>query len=99
MLLWLGEQLIDALGYGVFGSGDVFAGEGAPAPDAPAGSSLERLFADVDSQDNAADFAVLTLPTPGSAPLLGVAEPSAPLLMVAALGLVGLQRATVSRAA
>ena len=60
---------VDAVGYGLFGAGDVFAGEGAPAPDPPAGQSLARLFANVDTDDNGADFMVLASPTPGSGPL------------------------------
>ena len=71
--------VLDAVGYGVFAPGDVFAGEGSPAPDAPADQSLARLFADVDTGDNAADFAV-GLPTPGSAPL-SVPEPTSGLLL------------------
>jgi hypothetical protein len=64
ILLRDGGTVLDALGYGVFGAGEVFAGEGSPAPDPPAGSSLARRFADIDSDDNAADFVVLDLPTP-----------------------------------
>lgn len=81
-------SVIDALGYGVFAAGDVFAGEGSPAPDAPADSSLARWFADVDSDDNALDFAV-ALPTPGSAPL-SVPEPASAALF--GTGLVLLAR-------
>ena len=44
---------VDALGYGIFAAGEVFAGEGSPAPDPAAGSSLARVFADVDTDDNA----------------------------------------------
>jgi hypothetical protein len=61
--------LLDALGYGVFGAADVFAGEGSAAPDGAAGQSLARLFANVDTNDNAADFALSDVPTPGSGPL------------------------------
>jgi hypothetical protein len=45
---------LDAIGYGVFGVGEIFAGEGTAAVDAPAGSSLARLFANLDTDDNAA---------------------------------------------
>ena len=76
--------VLDALGYGAFGAGDVFAGEGMAAPDAPAGQSLARHFADVDSDDNAADFVVLAQPTPGHGPLL-VPEPGTGLLLGAGL--------------
>jgi len=87
--------VVDAVGYGVFGPTDVFAGEGQAAPDAPAGASLARRFADVDSGDNAADWVVLDAPTPGSAPLAGVPEPSTgPLL---AGGLLLLARAAHRR--
>jgi len=81
----------DALGYGDFDSGEVFAGEGTPAPDAPAGSSLARRFADVDTDDNAADFAVLETPSPGSAPL-AVPEPGPRGLAAVALAVVGALR-------
>jgi hypothetical protein len=83
-----GSVILDALGYGVFAPGEVFAGEGAPAADPAAGASLARRFADVDTGDNAADFVALETPTPGSAPLSVVPEPaSAPLL---GAGLAGL---------
>lgn len=86
VVLRVGATVVDALGYGAFGSGDVFAGEGGAAPDASAGASLARLFADVDTDDNAADFAVSSSPTPGSAPRLAVAEPGLPVLLGLALG-------------
>ena len=79
-------SVLDALGYGVFAAGDVFAGEGSPAPDAPSDQALARWFANVDSDDNALDFTV-ALPTPGSAPI-AVPEPSTATLV--GLGLAGL---------
>jgi hypothetical protein len=92
IVLRQGPTVLDALGYGVFAPDEVFAGEGMPARDAPAGSSLARLFADVDSDDNAADFAVLDVPTPGAAPL-SVPEPAAaPLLAGGLLVLAGWRR-------
>lgn len=83
--------VVDAVGYGVFDAGEIFAGEGRPAPDVPSGSSLARWFADVDTDDNALDFTVLEMPTPGTAPL-SVPEPSTGALFATALGLVGLAR-------
>jgi len=90
VVLRKGETVLDALGYGVFAAGEVFAGEGSPSPDAPAGSSLARRFANIDSDDNSVDFGVLELPTPGSAPLSEVPEPGSGLLMAA--GLLGIAR-------
>jgi hypothetical protein len=78
--------VLDAVAYGVFGAGEVSAGEGAPAPDAPAGQSVARRFANVDTDDNAADF-VAGAPTPG---LASLPEPRAAALL--ALGLLGLLR-------
>jgi hypothetical protein len=88
VVLRSGEVVLDALGYGAFGPDEFFAGLGNPAPDAPAGSSLARRFADLNSGDNLADFAVLAAPTPGSAPLAGVPEPATALLLAG--GLAGL---------
>ena len=85
IVLMDGEFVLDAVGYGVFDEGEVFAGEGLPAPDAPTGSSLARPFADLDTDDNAADFWVVAEPTPGSALFQAVPEPGAGLLLVAGL--------------
>ena len=89
IVLRLEDAVRDALGYGDFDPLEVFAGEGAAAPDPPAGSSLARRFADVDTDDNAADFVVLDAPTPGSGPVL-VPEPGTAALL--GLGLLGLAR-------
>lgn len=85
IVLMDGEFVLDAVGYGVFDEGEVFAGEGLPAPDAPAGSSLARFFADLDTQDNAADFQILGSPTPGYAAFHAVPEPGAGLLLASGL--------------
>ena len=81
-------QVLDALGYGTFGPTDVFAGEGSPAPGAAAGQSLARFFANRDSGDNAADFGLLDVPTPGTGPL-AVPEPSVPITLALALFCLG----------
>ena len=90
--------VLDALGYGAFGPDDVFAGSGTPAPDVPAGSSLARRFADVNSGDNFADFVVLPVPTPGSAPLAGIPEPGTALLLGGGLAGLALGGRRCSRA-
>ena len=87
VVLRAGSVVLDALGYGVFAPGEVFAGEGAPAADPAAGASLARRFADVDSDDNASDFVALDTPTPGSAPLSAVPEPGSAALF--GIGLAG----------
>jgi len=86
VVLRMGEEILDAVGYGEFDLGEVFAGEGTPAPDGPAGTSLARYFADVDSEDNASDFGLLDVPTPGEAQFEAVPEPSSGVLLAAALG-------------
>ena len=82
--------VLDAVGYGEFAAGEVFAGEGAPAVDGAPGTSLARRFANVDTGDNARDFVVLEAPTPGAAPIAAVPEPATAGLVAA--GLAGLAR-------
>lgn len=80
-----GDFVLDAVGYGNFGAGEVFAGEGSAAPDGAAGTSLARVYADVDSNDNAADFEVLAEPTPGEAEFAYVPEPNSGVLFFSGL--------------
>jgi hypothetical protein len=85
--------IFDAVGYGAFGPGDVFAGEGSPAVDPVAGSSLARVFANLDRDDNALDFIALATPSPGEATFTSAPEPGAALLMGLGLGgLAGVHR-------
>ena len=96
VVLKAGEALVDAVGYGVFAAGDVFAGEGNAAPDPAAGSAIARLFANLDTGDNASDFAA-GAPTPGTAALTGVPEPSAAGLLVSGLGVLAWQGRALRR--
>lgn len=82
-----GASVLDAVGYGDFTSA-VFAGEGAPAVAAPAGSSIARFNPLLDTDNNLADFMVLELPTPGAVPVSAVPVP-APLGLLLS-GLAGL---------
>lgn len=82
------DGVLDALGFGDFGPAEIFAGEGIPALAVAPGSSLARVFANVDTDDNALDFAELLVPTPGDAPIRPVPEPTAGVL--SAVGMLGL---------
>lgn len=82
-------SVIDAVGYGSFGATDVFAGEGGAAPDPAAGSSIARINAVLDTDNNGVDFAVLAVPTPGSVPAPS-SVPLPPAIALFASGLMGL---------
>ena len=93
VVLWSAENtVLDAVGYGTFSEIQFFAGEGSAAPDARAGSSVARFFADVDTDDNALDFGVLYAPTPGTAEFLTIPEPATGLLVGSALGVLAFLR-------
>lgn len=62
------DAVVDAVGYGDFGLDDVFAGEGSPAPGAPAGASIARFNPFLDTDNNGVDFGVLDTATPGAVP-------------------------------
>lgn len=89
--LYNGGLLVDAIGYGSF-SGLFFAGEGQPAPDPAAGGSLARINPWVDTDDNFADFAVLTAPTPGTVPVSAVPLPASLYLLGSGLLLLRMRR-------
>ena len=67
------DRVVDALQYGDAGAFN--AGEGTPAPTTPAGQSLSRDADATDTGDNAADFSVLEVPTPGTGPPAGTPVP------------------------
>lgn len=80
-------SVLDAVAYGLFGPDEVSFGEGAPAPDPPAGQSLSRRLPTLDTDDNLADFVVLEQPTPGVAET-AVPEPACALLFACGLAAV-----------
>jgi len=83
VVLRLADTVLDAVGYGTFAAGDVFAGEGSPAVDPPSGSSIARFDPRADTDDNSLDFVALDIPTPGSVPA------ASPVPVPAALYLFG----------
>jgi len=85
--------VIDAVQYGDAGTNN--AGFGAPAQDAPAGSSLSRDLLGTNSGNNILDFSV-GLPSPGVGPspvvTTSVPEPSTLLLLACGLVPLALRR-------
>ncbi|GMV40888.1 MAG: hypothetical protein AMXMBFR64_26040 [Myxococcales bacterium] len=77
-LRW-GAQVVDAFGYGSF-AGAIFAGEGAPAPVAPEGSSHGRDAVGTDTDDNSKDFHAYATWTPGAPNGAGNQPPAATLV-------------------
>ncbi|HQU15164.1 MAG: hypothetical protein B7Z66_05895 [Chromatiales bacterium 21-64-14] len=82
IVLRMGATVLDALGYGTFPAGSVFAGEGNAAPDGAAGQSLARIPGMPDTGDNRADFRLRDLPTPGSNGVSAVPIPPAGALFL-----------------
>ena len=74
-----GTRVVDAIGYGDFGTTYVFAGEGAAVAKPSAGHSLSRDEANTDTDDNAADFVDRATPTPGAANIAVNEKPVASL--------------------
>ncbi|MCO6414122.1 MAG: hypothetical protein J5I92_15390 [Thiogranum sp.] len=74
--------ILDAVGYGIFAAGDVFAGEGLPATDPASGSSIFRFNPFLDTNDNSVDFGVLGTPTPGTLPAASAVPLPASLLLL-----------------
>jgi hypothetical protein len=83
------DVVLDAVGYGVFDPDEIFAGEGMPVEDPPAGWSVARVYANIDTDDNSLDFVALDIPTPGSAEFMLVPEPGSGLLVGAGIGTIG----------
>ena len=92
-----GDFVLDSVGSGSFGAGEVVAGEGMPAPDGPPGTSLARVFADLDTDDNELDFEVLDVPTPGQAEFSNVPEPNSGLLFVSGIAVLATLRRRAQR--
>ena len=59
-----GGAVLDVLGYGALAAPELY--EGAPAEDAPSGTSLARVEDGRDTGSNAADWGIEPDPTPGS---------------------------------
>ena len=61
-----GSLVVDAVAYGSFSDSEFPAGEGDPAPAAGVDESLSRDENFTDTDNNAADFHVVSEPTPGT---------------------------------
>ena len=64
--LRFGAETVDAVGYGTFGGGLVFKGEGKPTVDVAPGQALGRDDVSTDTDDNSLDFRAISTPTPGA---------------------------------
>ncbi len=67
VVLQFGDKAVDAVGYGNFGSGLVFKGEGKPTIDVLSGQALGRDHLGTDTDNNEKDFRAILKPTPGAA--------------------------------
>ena len=94
IVLWDGNSVLDAVGYGDF-TAALFAGEGFPAVDVAAGTSLARWSRFGDSNNNSADFVAVLAPTPGIPPLTEVPVPGTIGFFAAGL-LLGCARMLIS---
>ncbi|MFT7581863.1 MAG: hypothetical protein ACI9MR_003541 [Myxococcota bacterium] len=70
--LRFGGSVVDALGYGNFGPQVSFRGEGTAANGADVAESLARDGQVTDTDNNHADFAIETVPTPGGPPVVRI---------------------------
>jgi len=95
--LRFGSTVVDAVAYGTFDPGEhVFAGEGNAAPKPGIDQALTRDDAGTDTNNNAVDFRLVEVATPGA---LGVVTPgceNAPCSIVGAKSCVNGARATCS---
>lgn len=74
IVLRFGDTVVDAVGYGSFDGGDVFAGETAPCEDPSSGWSIARDEDATDTDDNSVDFTANATATPGAPPLVVAAN-------------------------
>ncbi len=78
LLLMFEDEVVDAVAYGTFGTSHQAFGEGTPIATGASGSSVARIWSNVDTDDNAVDFGVLTTPTPGAGSVRITIDPPLP---------------------